>query len=166
MTTTTTLTVQERTKIAQKKRVKYDDPAHGWLKVSIDDLNKLGIADKITGCSYQRGGYAYLEEDMDCTTFFLAVAGVQDWSEVDGNPEAEELVRMLQKNTTTQTAEERYSKIRNYESYEFVSPEETVELERIRKEMMTLNFWSAKVKKEIQNAGKSTLLFWKEHYSI
>ena len=164
--TSTDLTLQERTRLAKKKRTKYDDPGHGWLKVSKKDLNKLGIADKISGCSFVRGEYVYLEEDCDCTNFFLAVAGVENWNDIEGNPEAKELVKLLQENTTTQTTAERYSKIRSYENYEFVSPEEAVELEEIREKMMTLNFWSAKVKREIQNAGKSTLLFWKEHYGI
>jgi hypothetical protein len=164
--TQTDLTLQERTKLAKKKRTKYDDPGHGWLKVSLKDIQKLGLEQKISGCSFQRGGYVYLEEDMDCTNFFLAVAGVENWSDIEGNPEAKELVKMLHENTTTQTAGERYSKIRSYSNYEYVSPEEAVELERIRENMMTLKFWTAKAKREIQNAGKSTLLFWKEHYGI
>ena len=51
----------------------YEDPAHGWLKVKISKLEKLGIAGKITGYSYMRGEYAYLEEDCDLTTFMEAL---------------------------------------------------------------------------------------------
>lgn len=159
------LEAAKREKIARKKRTKFDDPAHGWLKVDLKDIEALGIADKITGCSFIRGNAVYLEEDCDCTTFFLAVAGKDDWTAVQDDPEAKRLVRLLQENTTTKDTD-RSSKIRSYESYEFISPEEKPELERIRKEMMTLKFWTAKVKREIQNAGKSTLLFWKEHYNI
>ena len=43
----------------------YSDPGHGWAKVSIDTLKKLGIAKKISTYSYMRGDQAYLEEDCD-----------------------------------------------------------------------------------------------------
>lgn len=52
---------------------KYDDPGHGWVKVPRKLLNKLGIEDKITTCSRQRGDYAYLEEDCDLQTFWNAM---------------------------------------------------------------------------------------------
>jgi hypothetical protein len=47
------------------------DASHGWIKVPIEELKELGIADKITGYSYQTpdGKFAYLEEDADATTF-------------------------------------------------------------------------------------------------
>lgn len=47
----------------------YSDTQHGWGKVPRKLLNKLGIEDKITTCSFQRGAYAYLEEDADLTLF-------------------------------------------------------------------------------------------------
>ena len=47
----------------------YSDPQHGWAKVPRTLLNKLGIEDKITPYSYQRGDFAYLEEDADLTLF-------------------------------------------------------------------------------------------------
>lgn len=47
----------------------YSDPGHGWLRVPKSLLSELGIAEKITAYSYQRGGFAYLEEDQDLTTF-------------------------------------------------------------------------------------------------
>lgn len=50
----------------------YNDAGHGWCKVSKRLLNELNIADKITTYSYQRGDYAYLEEDCDYTTFYDA----------------------------------------------------------------------------------------------
>jgi hypothetical protein len=50
----------------------HTDPGHGWLAVSIKELNELGIADKITGYSYVKGRMAYLEEDCDLATFFTA----------------------------------------------------------------------------------------------
>ena len=43
----------------------YADPGHAWAKVKISYLVKIGIADKISIYSYERGEYAYLEEDSD-----------------------------------------------------------------------------------------------------
>lgn len=47
----------------------YSDAGHGWLQVPKLLLDDLGIAEKITSFSYQRGDYAYLEEDVDLSTF-------------------------------------------------------------------------------------------------
>lgn len=47
----------------------YCDAGHGWLAVKRDFLTKLGILNKITGYSYQRGKTVYLEENCDATTF-------------------------------------------------------------------------------------------------
>lgn len=43
----------------------YSDPAHGWYRVQRTALHQLGVANKVSNCSYQRGNYAYLEEDCD-----------------------------------------------------------------------------------------------------
>lgn len=50
----------------------HTDPGHGWLAVSLKELNELGIGDKITRYSYVKGRMAYLEEDCDLTTFIKA----------------------------------------------------------------------------------------------
>lgn len=50
----------------------YADPGHGWLAVKRDMLTELGINDKITPYSYQRGRTVYLEEDCDASTFLAA----------------------------------------------------------------------------------------------
>jgi len=47
----------------------FNDPAHAWLKVSIAELQSLGIANKISCCSYIHGEFAYLEEDCDAQLF-------------------------------------------------------------------------------------------------
>ena len=46
-----------------------EDPGHGWLRVPLEELVELGIADQITIFSYQDQRYAYLEEDLDAGTF-------------------------------------------------------------------------------------------------
>lgn len=50
----------------------YSDPSHGWLKVPTVLLHTLGIAESISAYSYQRGDYAYLEEDCDYSLFKAA----------------------------------------------------------------------------------------------
>lgn len=49
------------------------DPSHGWLRVPINHIRRLNIADKISHCSMIRGRYAFLEEDCDAHTFFVAL---------------------------------------------------------------------------------------------
>ena len=50
----------------------HEDPGHGWLEVPMEDLRELGVVGKITSCSYRKGDTAYLEEDLDCSTFAKA----------------------------------------------------------------------------------------------
>ena len=50
----------------------YSDPGHGWIAVKRQLLTELGIADKISSYSYQRGKTVYLEEDCDAPTFVNA----------------------------------------------------------------------------------------------
>ena len=47
----------------------YSDSGHGWLKIPIAELERLGIADKITKYSYMRNDFAYLEEDCDVSLY-------------------------------------------------------------------------------------------------
>ena len=51
----------------------YQDPGHGWIKVSNKLLNKLAINNKISNYSYMRKDYAYLEEDCDVGILFDAL---------------------------------------------------------------------------------------------
>jgi len=48
------------------------DSGHGWLKVPLSKVKELGIADKISACSYMDRTYAYLEEDCDAHLFLEA----------------------------------------------------------------------------------------------
>jgi hypothetical protein len=61
----------------------FEDAGHGWLRVPRSELEDLGVAGEISTCSYQRLGYAYLEEDCDLGKFLRAkrVGGrrVIDW---------------------------------------------------------------------------------------
>jgi hypothetical protein len=51
----------------------YSDPGHGWLEVSIEELELLGILDQISPYSYSKAGKAYLEEDCDMALFMNAI---------------------------------------------------------------------------------------------
>ena len=50
----------------------YNDPGHGWIKVSKKTLVKFfgeHWRKSFTPFSYERGEYTYLEEDQDAATF-------------------------------------------------------------------------------------------------
>ena len=47
----------------------YSDPGHGWGQVSHSLIERLGIANKISGWSYMDAHSAYLEEDCDLPLF-------------------------------------------------------------------------------------------------
>ncbi len=47
----------------------YADPGHAWVKVPLEELKELGIAEKISSYSYMSRTHAYLEEDCDLTLF-------------------------------------------------------------------------------------------------
>ena len=51
---------------------RYHDPGHSWLRVRLTELITLGISTEISSYSYQRGEWAYLEEDCDMDVFVRA----------------------------------------------------------------------------------------------
>lgn len=62
-------------KLAETFKIKlYEDPGHGWGAVKRQVLIDLGIADKITPYSYQKGDTVYLEEDCDLSTLVTKLA--------------------------------------------------------------------------------------------
>lgn len=77
----------------------YTDPGHGWGKVRKSVLSNLGIAGDITPFSYQRGDYAYLEEDCDLSLLCKRLA------------EHDTKVKFVERHTDKQ------SRIRSYERY-------------------------------------------------
>jgi hypothetical protein len=50
----------------------HSDPGHGWLEVSLKELEDLRIAHKISPFSYLHKGRVYLEEDCDMSIFAFA----------------------------------------------------------------------------------------------
>ena len=87
----------------------YSDPGHGWAKVPKKELVKLGIANEISGFSYEKGEFAYLEEDCDLEKYIMALR-------------AKGIVYKFKETHTN-----RQSKIRNY--YHYSKPK--VELVRV-----------------------------------
>ena len=60
-------------KIVKKPTLRfYSDDGHGWLAVKRQKLIDLGLMEKISPFSYQRGNTVYLEEDCDITVFLKA----------------------------------------------------------------------------------------------
>jgi len=51
----------------------YTDPGHGWGAVKRQVLTDLGIANKVSTYSYQRGQSVYLEEDCDLSLLISAL---------------------------------------------------------------------------------------------
>ena len=64
------------------------DPGHGWLEVDYASLERLGIAEKISVCSYRIGPTVFLEEDCDAGVYARALKAeggsietrIIDWS--------------------------------------------------------------------------------------
>ena len=46
----------------------------GWVEVRKDELERANILDLISTCSYEKGDYIYLDEDIDLS-FFLCYLG-------------------------------------------------------------------------------------------
>lgn len=65
-----------------KKYTFFSDPGHGWLSVSMKEIEALGIKNKITHYSYISPSKTrvYLEEDGDLLTFLYAkFENISDW---------------------------------------------------------------------------------------
>jgi hypothetical protein len=103
MTKTKTAKVSKASKTTIKL-LSYSDSGHGWLRVPHKMLAKLSISALITPFSYMRTEYAYLEEDVDMTTFMNAIE------------RAGKTVVFVPRNTN------RESRIRKYSSYVNQSP--------------------------------------------
>jgi hypothetical protein len=50
----------------------FNDPGHAWLAVRRNELEDMGIMDRISPYSYQKGALVYLEEDCDFSVFVSA----------------------------------------------------------------------------------------------
>lgn len=55
-----------------KKLMMFEDPGHGWCRVRRAEKLFQKVAHLISGFSYQRGQYVYLEEDCDLAEYYYA----------------------------------------------------------------------------------------------
>jgi hypothetical protein len=55
----------------------YTDRGHAWIEVNKKELKDLGLLDKISALSYQKGDKIYLEEDVDGTMFLNTIKGTE-----------------------------------------------------------------------------------------
>jgi len=90
------------------------DAAHGWVKVPVTELERLKIQDKISGFSYLKKGFAFLEEDADAQVFINARVA-------EGNP-----VKLKEINRGN------CAKIRNYPGYSTVLAVKTVKVKPVK----------------------------------
>ena len=61
----------------------YSDAGHGWLRVKLNELDRLGIVEDITMFSYLFADIAYLEEDCDLATFMRAKQAAGETVEIN-----------------------------------------------------------------------------------
>lgn len=126
----------------------YCDPGHGWLKVPMELIKDLGIAEYITAYSYMRGKFAYLEEDADATLFI-------DKMKEQG---IECKLNYLHSN--------KRSKIRNYNDFHILSEKQVERFENIRTKLLNHCNWNKKALSAIKNAKNSDLEYWNKTYSL
>jgi len=142
-------------KLRNGKYVKLEDPGHGWLKVEIKDLLKLGIEGKISDFSYMRGDKAYLEEDADMTVF-LNTIGIHTSAEFSAWYPKHIITKHTNKN----------SRIRGYAIYKNHTLEEKIEIADLRRRMLKYQDWSHRSINKINVASIDDLRFWQKHYNF
>ena len=122
-----------------------------WLKVPRKLLVELGIADRISRYSYERGEYVYLEEDRDCGTFMTNWQNRTD--------------KLLWEHTRTHTAD-RESRIRGYDSYVNRTAAEREDDEVLRRRMLKAKNWNHKAQRTIRTAGHNLLNQWAGQFDL
>lgn len=61
----------------------FSDPGHAWMKVPLSEVLRLWLKYEISGYSYIRGNFLYLEEDCDMPRF---IAAWKNHKQVDHSP--------------------------------------------------------------------------------
>ena len=74
----------------------YTDPGHGWLDVPRSLLHELGIAERVSRYSYQRGESVFLEEDCDYSLFRKAMMDAgREFTTADIHTDGNSFIRSL-----------------------------------------------------------------------
>ena len=139
------------------------DPGHGWLKVSKKELKDLGIENEITGCSYMRGEFAYLEEDCDAGLFIDKL--IMKVNKIEKEQITREHYKEFREFVKGQHSNKR-SRVREYESYSVLTEEEISQKEEIIEKLLSKVSFSNSSKNKIKNGSLSDLLYWKEYYKV
>jgi hypothetical protein len=95
----------------------FADPGHGWVRVPMTLIEKLGIKDEISHFSYVRGDKVYLEEDGDLGTFIKAMKKIN------------KRIEFREHHT------DKSSRIRNYDMYpakKKITPFETTKMDKVK----------------------------------
>lgn len=129
----------------------FEDGQHGWLKVSIDELEELGIENKIDS-SFMRKDQAYLEEDCDCEIFLRAK---KEKIKTKTGKEVEIKIKNHYSNP---------SKIRNYESYDYIEYVKRIEWNKIKDEIV--NAKSNEIAKQIINDYQNKIEQIEKKYEV
>jgi len=144
----------------------FTDGGHGWLKVTKSRLENLGIADKITGCSFMRGNYAYLEEDCDLSTYVKAILKQENVK--DDSNDYKVFMREFWNRTTVHdsSCSDRGCKIRNYSRYVFYNEAELKEKKELLTLLLTHKHWNKTGVRRINNGSLVDLRYWKTYYKL
>lgn len=147
----------------------YTDGGHGWLKVPLTRLKKLGIAEKITGYSYMLTSNAYLEEDCDLSTYVKVLQEKAGLDPEDSTSDENRawLQSFWENVTTNETRGGRTGcAVRKYPGYEYITDEQQSILEDIRSAVLVEQNWGRSAINTIKKAGKKELLHWNTHYKL
>jgi len=149
-----------------KKYTFYEDPGHGWLKVSKKDLVSLCIEKQISGYSYMLGDNAYLEEDSDLSIFIEALANNNKVFDTDWkSEEMKNFCKGFWANCKKEFTNNQ-SKIRTYNSYENYSNETTTHLINFKTLMKKTQNWSTKGINKINKGSLTDCKYWNDLYKI
>ena len=69
----------------------WTDPSHAWIEVPKREVKELGLLDRISTFSFEKGDNLYLEEDVDGAMFLDRIN--EDIFELDERYEDESRVR-------------------------------------------------------------------------
>jgi hypothetical protein len=151
--------------IKMKKYIFYEDGSHAWLKVSKKELKQLGIETKITGCSFMRNDFAYLEEDLDLSTFIEALAKTYGIDININNIDSFNFSKMFWSNIKRMYSNKE-SKLRNYDSYEFIPESTLAKMSEFKTLLLSKFNFNSKGIKQIKSASLNDCVYWNEYYNL
>lgn len=141
----------------------YADGQHGWLRVPRKRLEKLGIHEKISQCSYMRGDWVYLEEDCDMSTYYDALFNHLGYCEAAPEERHNFNIEFNHKLRASHT--NKRSRLRSYEPYHHIGDTEKKFREIVIEELLK-KFTSKESQRAIKNADLKNLKYWNYQFGI